>query len=257
MATPKRKPSPKDRSKTSAKSGPRPEQARKPVPRGERRPAMMVSPPVPPPASSRRHEASSQRRQAILDAALAVFSANGFAAARLDEVAERAGVAKGTIYLFFEDKEDLFEQMVVGAVGPVLAKARSIVQAPDLSLDSALAHLFSLFRTEVLLTGRKDVALLVITEGARFPRIAAFYHREVISKMLGLVRGLAERAHAQGELRSGDLCRYPQLVMAPMLMSLIWENLFARSERLDVEGLLAAHRAILTGTPRRPHRRQK
>ena len=207
------------------------------------------------PAASRRREASGQRRQAILDAALAVFSSNGFAAARLDDVAERAGVAKGTIYLFFADKEDLFEQMIVGAVEPVLTKARSIAEAPELSLDAVLARLFALFRTEVLLTGRKHIALLVITEGARFPRIAAFYHREVISKMLALVRRLAGRAHARGELRSGELLRYPQLVMAPMVMSLIWENLFSKSERLDVTGFLEAHRSILTGAPKRSPRR--
>ena len=75
------------------------------------------------------------RRQAILEAALAVFTAEGFAAARLDHVAEKAGVAKGTIYLHFKDKQDLFEQMVREAVSPVIARLEELARLPELPAD--------------------------------------------------------------------------------------------------------------------------
>lgn len=195
----------------------------------------------------KREEGAEQRRQAILEAALKVFSADGFAAARLDDVAEKAGVAKGTIYLSFKDKEDLFEQMLLAAIGPVVERIQSLAAIPSLSLDEFLKNVFDFFRIYVLAPSRRDVILLVLTEGRRFPKIAEIYHREVISKGLELVRGIAQKAHERGELDSRDLVRFPHLVFAPVMMSLIWDGTFSKLQPLDVEGLLGAHRNILTG----------
>ena len=75
------------------------------------------------------------RKQAILDAALMEFSQCGFEAARLDDIADRAGIAKGTLYLYFDDKEGLFEEVVRSAVSPVLERLSSIATAPDLPVD--------------------------------------------------------------------------------------------------------------------------
>ena len=199
----------------------------------------------------RRQQASEQRKLAILRAGLEVFAENGFAAARLEDVAEKAGVGKGTIYLFFRDKEDLFEQIVLGAVSPVLAMIAGAAAAPDTPTDVILSRLFDLFRVEVLGTWRKEVLRLVITEGARFPRIAEFYHREVISKGLGIIRRITRRAIARGELRSNGVDRFPQLIFAPLLLALIWDGLFSAIEPLDIEGLLKAHRQLLLVAPRR------
>ena len=207
-------------------------------------------------APSRRQQASEQRRQAIIEAALDVFAAEGFAAARLDEVAEKAGVAKGTIYLFFEDKDDLFEQLLISAVAPVLAKVEVLAKEPLMPLNDLLAALFSFFRAEVLGTKRREVIRLVLTEGRRFPRIAEFYHREVISKGLALIGGMARQAHKRGELPSDDLASFPHLVFAPLVMSLLWDGLFSKSEALDVEGLFAAHRRVLTGNTRATRQRK-
>ncbi len=198
-------------------------------------------------APSRRQQASEQRRRAILDAGLEVFAAHGFAAARLDEVAEKAGVAKGTIYLFFKDKEDLFEQIVLGAIGPVIARLEGVAQQADLPVDVLLTRLFEVFRTEILATKRKEITRLVIAEGGRFPKIAAFYHREVISKGVALMRRVAQRAMERGEMHSDSLARFPHLAFAPLLLAVIWDGVFAKIDPLDVEGLLAAHRELLLG----------
>ena len=203
------------------------------------------TPPIEKP--SRRQEASEQRRRAILDAALDVFSEAGFASARLDDVATRAGVAKGTIYLFFKDKEDLFEQMVLGAAAPVLGRVDDFV-GRDIVFAELLAGLLEIFRVEILGTRRKEIIRLVIREGARFPRIAAFYHREVIAKGLALIRRAATRARERGEVGSDALERFPHLVFAPLLMTIIWDGVFSTIEPLDVEGLLAAHRDILVAS---------
>ena len=208
---------------------------------------MPASPPSPPDPPKRRRQASAQRRQAILDVALDVFAANGYAATRLDEIAEKAGVAKGTIYLSFKDKDDLFEQMVTGAVAPVLTALEVLAQQPGLPFAILLRRLVDVFRMEILATRRKEIIRLVISEGGRFPRIAEFYHREVIAKGMSLIRSLAEQAAARGELPSDAIAKFPQLVVAPLLLAVIWDGVFSKIEQLDVEGLLAAHCEQLLG----------
>src|SRR5262245_45258410 len=189
------------------------------------------------------------RRQAIMDAALAVFAAQGFVATKLDDVAEKAGVAKGTIYLHFKDKETLFEEIVRAAVAPVIARLESVVQLPDLPTEMVLGTMFELLRTPVLGTDRKLVLRLVLTEGPRFPRIAEFYHREVISRGMRLIGGLLRRAASRGELASPGIAEYPQLVIAPLLLAVVWDSMFARIEPLDFESLFAVHRsALLAGS---------
>jgi AcrR family transcriptional regulator len=187
------------------------------------------------------------RRQAILEAALDVFAAQGFAAAKLDDVADKAGVAKGTIYLHFKDKQDLFEQMVRDAVFPVIARLEELAKVPDLPAELVLRAMFDVFRTQVLGTRRKDLLRLILTEGPRFPAIAAFYHREVVARGLKLMGELLHRAGANGELPVEGLPRFPQLVIAPLILAVVWDGLFAAIEPLDVEGLLSVHRELLLG----------
>ena len=187
------------------------------------------------------------RREAIMQAGLAVFSDQGFAATKLDDVAVKAGVAKGTIYLYFRDKQDLFEQIVRDAVLPVIARLEGIAQAPDLPAEVALKALIDLFRTEVLETRRKHVLRLIMTEGPRFPALAEFYHREVVSRGLKHIGELLRRSAAKGELSIAAVVRFPQLVFAPLLMAVMWDALFARIDPLDVDGMLAAHRELLVG----------
>jgi AcrR family transcriptional regulator len=197
--------------------------------------------------ANRRHQASERRREAILAAALEVFADDGFAAARLDDVAAKAGVAKGTIYLFFEDKEQLFEQILVSAIAPVLTQVEALANTPSMGLDDVLAAVFAYFRKEVLATERREVMRLVLSEGRRFPRIAEAYHREVVSKGLAIVRQIAKTAHRRGELSRDELVRFPHLVFAPLLLAVVWDGLFSKFEMLDVEELLAAHRSVLLG----------
>jgi AcrR family transcriptional regulator len=174
-----------------------------------------------------------------------VFAAQGFAATKLDDVALKAGVAKGTIYLHFKDKQDLFEQMVREAVSPLIARFEAIAQLPDVPVDVALTSISALLRTQVLETDRKLILRLVLAEGPRFPAIAEFYHREVVSRGLKLLAGLLERAGAKGELAHDGLARFPQLAFAPFILAVVWDALFAAIQPLDVEGLLTVHRELL------------
>jgi AcrR family transcriptional regulator len=209
---------------------------------------MVVPPPKPPARKSRRAIPAADRRQAILDAALDVFSERGFAQARLDEVAARAGIAKGTIYLHFADKEALFRALVTVAAGPVLDRLEQIA-AQDLPIAVVLDGLFRMFQAEVLGTRRKEIIRLVLTEGARFPEIAAHYHREVIGRGLPAMRQMLERAASRGELSSDAPARFPHLVVAPLIVGLIWDRLFSAFEPLDVAAMFDAHLQLLLARP--------
>ena len=195
--------------------------------------------------------APEARRQAILQAALAVFAQHGFEAARLEDMAARAGVAKGTLYLYFRDKEALFEALVRNAVSPLLDEMSRLAAAPDIPPQQALETFFALFEKEVLGTERKLLLRLILAEGPRFPAIAEFYYREVVSRGLAMMRGLAQRAAADGAFATDAPARFPQLVVAPLLVAVLWDGLFARIDPLDVGGFLRAHGEVLAGNTRK------
>ena len=201
------------------------------------------------PGRARKAEPAA-RRDAILDAALTVFAERGFEAARLDDVAAQAGVAKGTLYLYFKDKEALFEEVVRSAASPIVESLSVLAAAPDMPMTVMLDALFGLFEKEVLGTRRKLLIRLIIAEGPRFPRIAEFYFRDVISRIMPMLSKIAQRAADRGELPNDAVARYPQLVAAPLLLSVIWDGLFARISPLDVSDFLRAHRDVLTAQSR-------
>jgi AcrR family transcriptional regulator len=186
------------------------------------------------------------RREAILAAALEEFSARGFAATRLDDVARRAGIAKGTIYLYFRDKEALFQELIRSMFGPVVDLLRTL---PDneVPMRELAEWLMAMFVREILQTRRKDIVRLIIAEGARFPKLAEFHYREVVSCVMATMTGLLEKAAARGEVRNVALARHPQLLLAPGLLAILWGGLFGRFAPLDVEGLLRTHLDILFG----------
>ena len=193
-----------------------------------------------------RAKRAAERRDAILAAALDEFSARGFAAARLDDVAKRAGVAKGTIYLYFADKEALFQELIRAELSPVVGGLIQVSHT-DIPIRQFVHHLVEVFAREVFETRRKDVIRLVLTEGSRFPKLAEFYYREIIARVLPAVRALLQRAVERGELKHDVLVKYPQLLPAPMLLAIMWQGLFDRFEPLDVRALMRAHFDILFG----------
>ncbi len=193
-----------------------------------------------------RQARRAERREAILAAALEEFSARGFAATRLDDVARRAGVAKGTIYLYFRDKESLFQELVRAMVSPLVG---AIEAAPlrDLPIRAVAEMIVDVFVNEIYGTRRKDVIRLILAEGPRFPKLAEFYYREVIGRVLPVMRTLLTRAVERGELGHDALARFPQLLIAPGLVAIMWNGLFDRFEPLDVRHLMQAHLDLLFG----------
>jgi AcrR family transcriptional regulator len=198
-----------------------------------------------------RFAKAAARRDAILDAALDEFSARGFAATRLDDVAKRADVAKGTIYLHFKDKESLFQELIRSKMAPVVGTLEATF-ATDLPLRLVIDKAIDVFVREVYGSHRKHLIRLIISEGPRFPALAEFYYREVLSRILKSVRGLLRRALERGELADDTLIRFPQLIGAPGIIAIIWSGLFDRFEPLDVRAMMRAHFDRLLDARRQP-----
>jgi len=192
------------------------------------------------PRASTRTAKAAARRDAILDAALDEFSARGFAAARLDDVARRARVAKGTIYLHFKDKETLFQELIRSKMTPFFGNLEAAF-ATELPLRRIVDRAIEIFVRDVYGTQRKQLIRLIISEGPRFPALAEFYYREVLSRVLVAVRGLLRRALDRGELADDVLIRFPQLIGAPGIIAIVWSGLFDRFEPLDVRAMMRAH----------------
>jgi AcrR family transcriptional regulator len=199
--------------------------------------------------SSNRAERAADRRQAIVDAALDEFIDRGYAAARLDDVARRAGVAKGTIYLHFKDKQALFEELVRTALVPLIGRLAAPPVAGG-SIRAALENFAENFVKEVVMTRRAAIIRLIVAEGPRFPDIADFYYREVVSRGLAGMRALIELAIARGEIKHQGLKDFPQIVVAPAMVAVIWQGLFGRHAPLDATAMLRVHLDMIFGERR-------
>jgi AcrR family transcriptional regulator len=189
---------------------------------------------------------AAQRRAAIVEAAMEEFIARGFAATRLDDIAKRAGVAKGTIYLHFKDKESMFEELIRTAIVPFVNRMTA-PPATTGSVRDVIEGMARMFIHEVANTRRGDLVRLIVAEGPRFPEIADFYYREVVSRGLAALRRLIELGVARGEIQQSQLAQFPQIVIAPAMIAVIWKSLFERHAPLDAEAMLHTHLDLIFG----------
>ena len=203
------------------------------------RPAPVAKHRKPARKAQNRAEKSEARRQAIVTAALEEFCARGFAATRIEDVAARAGVAKGTIYLHFDDKQALFREIVTTMLVPLV----SVLEAPPagVPIREVIARFVDLFVREIYSTHRRHVLRLVMTEGPRFPELAEFHYRHVVERALAAMRALLAHALERGELKDDRLIRFPQLIVAPAMVAIVWSGLFDRFAPLDVAAMMRAH----------------
>jgi AcrR family transcriptional regulator len=208
-----------------------------------------ATPPSPKPASSRA-ERAAERRGAIVEAAMEEFIARGFAATRLDDVARRAGVAKGTIYLHFKDKESMFEELIRTAIVPLVVRLGATPPTPGASVRDMVEGFAENFIREVATTRRGDIVRLIVAEGPRFPALADFYYREVVTRGLAGIRALIELGIARGEIRHKNLARFPQILVAPAMIAVIWQSLFSKHAPLDAIEMFRVHLDLIFGERR-------
>lgn len=179
----------------------------------------------------------------LLDAALDVFAEKGFAAARMEDIAARAGAAKGTLYLYFASKEAVFEALVRTLVVPNLDRAEAIAAAHTGPvaplLRQVVPHVAAIIRDGRLVV----LPRLLIGELHKFPALARFYKTTVADRGLALIASMHRRGVVAGEFRPQDSEAVARLVVAPILMLALWRTLFAplEAEPLDPARVLDAH----------------
>jgi AcrR family transcriptional regulator len=187
------------------------------------------------------------RPQEILDAALAEFAARGFAAARMDDIAARAGVTKGTVYLYFQSKEDLFKSLVRESIGAAIearmADARSFEGRSSELLRLVLRAIGTFART----SDRAVLPKIVMAEAGNFPELLRFYRAEVVDKGLSLLSSIVTRGVARGEFRRLEPQHVARLCIAPLLFAVFWRSSFAAQDAVpyDLEGFIETHIDVL------------
>ncbi len=194
-----------------------------------------------------RSEKAAATREAITAAAMGEFADKGFAAARMEDVAKRAGVAKGTVYLHFRDKQSLFEGILRSVLVSPLAEAASAGPLPDETVRAFIERRLLPLFAEIGTSRRGDVVRLLIAEGGRCPELAETYYREVVQRGLGLLQSLGARAREAGEPGAEILETAPQLLFAPALVGLVWGGLFQHLQPIDASALMRAQLALIFG----------
>jgi AcrR family transcriptional regulator len=197
---------------------------------------------------NRRANAKAERREAILEAALDEFCERGFAATRVEDVARRARVAKGTIYLGFKDKEALFQELIRSKLGRHVLQLEAARPEPGRSMRATVEAVLRPMVEQIQVTRVGDLLRLMIAESGRFPELAEFYYSEVLQRAMNAIERLARDARSSGELTGDALIRFPQLIGAPIVVTLIWTVLFERFAPLDRTALLGAYLDLIFRT---------
>jgi len=175
---------------------------------------MSDTPTAPHPPRQRRKEA---RPQELLDAALALFVEKGYAATRADEVARRAGVAKGTLYLYYPSKDELFKAVVRGTLASLIAQGQEVVAQYRGSTSELIAGLLNAWWERVGSTPAAGIHKIMLAEARNFPELAQFYADEVITPAHRLFSTAVQRGIERGEFRALPPQVAAQALMAPLI----------------------------------------
>lgn len=189
------------------------------------------------PRWTRRKEA---RPQELLAAALDLFVERGYAATRLDDVAARAGVSKGTLYLYFDNKEELFKAVVRENVVPLLGEGDEMVDNFAGSTADLFREIMHVWWERMGNTKLSGLSKLMMAEANNFPEVAQFYHDEVISRGNAMIARMLQRGIERGEFRNIDVTNAMSVVCAPMIMLMMWKHSFSncRPEPISPESYL-------------------
>jgi AcrR family transcriptional regulator len=205
---------------------------------------MTLSADTPAPRWRRRKQA---RPDEILAAALGEFAARGYAAARLDDIAAAAGVTKGTLYLYFPNKEELFKAVVRTNIVPRVAAIEAMIDASQAPAPALLARLIEQWNEVLAVPQLCAIPKLVLAESGNFPELARFYLEEVVQRGLGMIKRLLRRGVGEGDFRAVDIDSAAVCVVGPILLSMLWRHALepAGAAPLDRAALGRTHTAFL------------
>lgn len=172
----------------------------------------------------KRERRKEARPGELLDAALDIFVEKGFSATRVEEVAARAGVSKGTLFLYFPSKVDLFKAVVRENIASQIPSWSEEFSAHEGTSAEMLRNTLNAWWDRIGKTRASGITKLVISEAQNFPEIAAFYQDEVIKPGQALIHHILARGVTRGEFREMDLSHAIHIVVAPMIFLMMWKH---------------------------------
>lgn len=176
-----------------------------------------------------RRRRKDARPAEIIDAAIAVFGERGFGATRLEDVARRAGVSKGTVFVYFENKDALFRAAAHAVMKDNIDALQNISALPDLPVAQIVPMLLA--RAAIIgRDGLPPMAQVIIREAHAFPDLARMWHEEVVSKVFGTVIAILERAQAKHEIRKGDARLQAFSLLGPMMAGMLFRQVFSQTD---------------------------
>lgn len=186
---------------------------------------------------------SEERPREICAAALGVFAEKGFAAAKLEEIARRAGISKGTLYLYFPDKAELFRAVVREAVAPNVKAITSSIGSLEAPIADVIGTLLVGFAEREKRLPVGAVAKIVIGESRNFPELARVWHDEIAAKAISALASIIERAQRRNEIRPGDPRLYAFSLVGPMVLGALWRATLVPvgGQPLDLADLARQH----------------
>jgi AcrR family transcriptional regulator len=201
-----------------------------------------------------RRRRKAERPGEILEAAFTEFSRHGFAATTLDAIAERAGVTKGTIYVYFDSKEHLFISMVRELTKATLDTMQDMFARHAGSTADLLRESFRyIYQHIVEDRRRREIARMLIAEAPRFPALADRYREEIHGPCLGLLDQVIRRGIERGEIRPSAITACPQVIIAPIAQVDLWIMMYDDRQPIDLKAYFDAHvELVLNGLFARP-----
>ena len=203
--------------------------------------------------SRRGRRRKEERPQEILAAAFEEFATHGYSGARLEDVAKRGGIAKGTIYLYFKDKEGLFRAVVRSLIHPVFEKLAAFFGTFSGSAEELLGELLSRHYAQVVRNEKARAILrLLIAESGKFPQLSDIFHREIIDPGVTALRQLLQRGMRSGEFRKTKAKDFPQILIAPGVLAILWILILGERHQLDLDAYMRAHKEFVLYSLRKP-----
>jgi len=189
-----------------------------------------------------RRRRKAERPQEIIEAAFCEFSRNGYETTTLERIAERAGVTKGTIYVYFESKEHLFISMVREFTRAAQENVRELYETHDGSTAELLRAQFDLIYQHLVKDKRRrEVVRMLIAQSSRFPELADRYYDEILRPCLDMLKQVIQRGVDRGEIRQSAVVASPQVVIAPIALVDLWMMMFGDRQPLDLKVYFEAH----------------
>jgi AcrR family transcriptional regulator len=192
------------------------------------------------PRWARRKDA---RPAEIIASALAAFSEHGYAATRIEDIATRAGVTKGTVYLYFKSKEDLFGAVIQNTLAHTIVVGEEMLENYEGTTAELMREMAALVWKTFDDTGAGAIPKLVMAESKKFPEVARLYYHTVVEPSRALHRRIIERGISRGEFRAVDPDEYKSLLLAPAIFLLLWRHTF---EHAVPDAVLVPHQVLGT-----------